>query len=1360
MASGTCAAMGRSWSAAAATSAAKTSGRTALLAGLPAITGFTATPAAVSPGEAATLSWVVSDADALTLDGGPFANSDVTGQTTAFAANLTQTTIFTLTASNAQGSTDAQVTVGVGAPGAPPFISEFLAINDGGLEDGDGDASDWIEIFNPDLAPVSLNGWYLTDDPANLTKWQLPAVSVPGVGYLVVFASGKDRSTAGAELHTSFKLDGDGEYLALVMPDGTTVADAFSPAFPPQQPHVSHGSHGSPPERGALFPPTPGAPNSALTGPVVRNLTENPDPVPGDADPIVVRAEISPGTSPVVAATLHYRVMFAGETAVPMNDSGGGVYTATIPASASAPGEMVRWYVTAEDQGGDVSRAPLFADPGGTPEYHGTVIADPGITTQLPVMHRFVENPSGTETRSGTRGAFFYNGEFFDNIFSRARGGTSINWPKKSYKIDFNDGHHFRFRDGVPRVDEINLNTTYTDKSYVRAVLSYEHQRDAGMPSPEAFLVHLRQNGAFWNVAVLVEQPDRDFLRRWDLDPDGALYKGAIAPTHYEPSTPLSRWEKKTRRHEDKSDLDAFIDGIAQTGGALEGYLFDNVDLPTHINYMATTCITQNIDGSDKNHYLYRDSDGSGEWTMLPWDLDLTFGPNALNTDAIVSGQQYASHPYIGARPYTLSGGKYNHFLEVIVADPRTRAMLNRRIRSLIDRHLSSGYFQSRIDELVAQIGPDVLLDKATWGGDAHFGTADFTLEAAADRIKNEYLTPRVPYLTVTEGQSGSGTVLIPEATAPVTALVPTGASLGDTWKLAGFDDSGWLSGANAVGYERAFSQSYTPLLGIDLLSPAIPAAMRIDVDGDNLNENNTCYVRYEFDLADRSAIGFLKLRVRYDDGFVAYLNGTRVAGRNDPATPAWNSAATAPHGDGSAVVFTDFDITSFKGDLIDGRNVLAVQAMNEGATSSDMLFSCELLDEASGGGQGAGIPPPQPAAPAIDFGAVEFNPPSGNQDEEYVELVNPNAFAVDVSGWTLAGGISITLKPGTVIPAGDSLYLSPDVSAFRARGSSPTGSEGRFVQGPYSGHLSNFGEPLTLSDAAGTPVRQTTTPAAPSAAQLHLVVSELMYHPAGDPGAEFVELLNISSSTTLDLDGIRFSAGIDFAFAGSAVTSLAPGARVLVVRDQAAFEAVHGTGLPVAGEFENSTLLDNDGERIKLDDATNSTIKEFTYNDKTPWPEAADGLGPSLVLVAPASNPDPDLAASWRPSAQAGGNPDASDATTFSGTAGLDADANGIDDLLDYALGHPPGAHDGLPAITLAGDRLTLSYTRNLAAEDVALDALWSDDLITWQSLGDSFELTSVSQDANGRQTLQFTWPPGSPTPGNRLFVRLTAIR
>src|SRR5262245_40962799 len=74
---------------------------------------------------------------------------------------------------------------------AVPIISEFLADNDGGLKDEDGEDQDWIEIYNPDTSPVSMAGWRLTDDPADLSKWVFPNVSIPADGRLIVWASNK-----------------------------------------------------------------------------------------------------------------------------------------------------------------------------------------------------------------------------------------------------------------------------------------------------------------------------------------------------------------------------------------------------------------------------------------------------------------------------------------------------------------------------------------------------------------------------------------------------------------------------------------------------------------------------------------------------------------------------------------------------------------------------------------------------------------------------------------------------------------------------------------------------------------------------------------------------------------------------------------------------------------------------------------------------------------------------------------------------------------------------------------------------------------------------------------------------------------
>ncbi|NLF29703.1 MAG: hypothetical protein GX591_02305, partial [Planctomycetes bacterium] len=127
--------------------------------------------------------------------------------------------------------------------GAGPVINELMASNAEGLRDADGDTSDWIEIFNDSDAAVNLAGWYLTDNPDNLTKWAFPSVTIPSYGHLLVFASDKDRADAGQELHTNFKLSAAGEYLALVQTVETipTIAHELTPAFPPQVPDVSYG---------------------------------------------------------------------------------------------------------------------------------------------------------------------------------------------------------------------------------------------------------------------------------------------------------------------------------------------------------------------------------------------------------------------------------------------------------------------------------------------------------------------------------------------------------------------------------------------------------------------------------------------------------------------------------------------------------------------------------------------------------------------------------------------------------------------------------------------------------------------------------------------------------------------------------------------------------------------------------------------------------------------------------------------------------------------------------------------------------------------------------------------------------------
>jgi hypothetical protein len=141
------------------------------------------------------------------------------------------------------------------------LITEFMAENDKTLNDEDGDASDWIEIYNAEEIAINLNGWFLTDATNNLAKWRFPDVSLLPNTYLVVFASEKNRTNPVARLHTNFKLDKGGEYLALV-DRAANIASEFAPNYPAQYTDVSYGrDFGNPNIVGYFAKATPGAAN-------------------------------------------------------------------------------------------------------------------------------------------------------------------------------------------------------------------------------------------------------------------------------------------------------------------------------------------------------------------------------------------------------------------------------------------------------------------------------------------------------------------------------------------------------------------------------------------------------------------------------------------------------------------------------------------------------------------------------------------------------------------------------------------------------------------------------------------------------------------------------------------------------------------------------------------------------------------------------------------------------------------------------------------------------------------------------------------------------------------------------------------
>ena len=113
-------------------------------------------------------------------------------------------------------------------------------------------------------------------------------------------------------------------------------------------------------------------------------------------------------------------------------------------------------------------------------------------------------------------------------------------------------------------------------------------------------------------------------------------------------------------------------------------------------------------------------------------------------------------------------------------------------------------------------------------------------------------------------------------------------------------------------------------------------------------------------------------------------------------------------------------------------------------------------------------------------------------------------------------------MPPGTVLPPNGALYVCPKAAAFRARTVSPKGGEGSSSRAATRASFAVSGETLALIDASGATNNTTSLPRRASDVQRYLVVSELMFHPAGNGLAEFIELFNTSSSVTLDLTDVR----------------------------------------------------------------------------------------------------------------------------------------------------------------------------------------------------------------------------------------------
>jgi hypothetical protein len=262
-------------------------------------------------------------------------------------------------------------------------ISEFLAANATGLADEDGEQPGWIEIYNSGASPVNLAGWALTNSADTPGMWVFPSRTIAAGNYLVVFTSGKDRKPASGNLHTNFKLNANGDYLALVSPQSPRGAVvAFNP-FPPQRYDYSYGLVG-----GVLRYFSPSTPGSANTTATYTGVTAKPDVSVSRGffkDPFqLVVSCATPGAT--VRYTLDGSVPTATSTAYtgPLSITGTTVLRLVALGATTIPSETVTHSYIYLDQVFNQAPPP-YNNPGG-PNNNTSYPATPSVGgVSLPV---------------------------------------------------------------------------------------------------------------------------------------------------------------------------------------------------------------------------------------------------------------------------------------------------------------------------------------------------------------------------------------------------------------------------------------------------------------------------------------------------------------------------------------------------------------------------------------------------------------------------------------------------------------------------------------------------------------------------------------------------------------------------------------------------------------------------------------------------------------------------------------------------------------------------------------------------------------------------------------------------------------
>ncbi len=652
-------------------------------------------------------------------------------------------------------------------------------------------------------------------------------------------------------------------------------------------------------------------------------------------------------------------------------------------------------------------------------------------------------------------------------------------------------------------------NTTQQVRAqYVRDQWHRDAQIDMGRLTTHQAYMHLYINGLYWGVYHIFERPSAPFL---------AAYLGG------------------DRTEYDALNLGEPVDGDLEAWNAMmalgnagvstpEAYtaIQEYLDVPNLIDFLLVNYYSGNVDWDHNNWYAGRRREPGAGYRFFVWDAERTYWD--LNTNRVTLNN--ANRP-TGLHTRLRQNAEYR----LLFADHIQRHFF---LGGTLTPEAAERRWLARADE----VAPALSAEAARWG-DAKRPARPYTRdrEWAAElaslrrtwfpqrtgivlgQLRSAGLWPalaapvfsrhggRVPSgfavdLTAPEGEvwytaDGSdprleGGDVAPtarlspgfeprtevDAGAAVRVLVPTDDTLGTDWTATDFDDSAWIAGRTGVGYESR--TGFEELIETDVLDAMLDA-------------NASVYLRVEFDL-DPASADELRLLMKYDDGFVAYLDGVRVASANAPDDVTWESAAIRSHPDRLAREFEAFPLPGVLGGLRAGRHVLAVHGMNIRSGDSDCLIvpvlesltstgerivlteNARLRARARSGDEWSPLseavfvvegsyplriselmyrPAPDPAPAAFDADAFEF-----------IEFENVGRVPIELAGARLERGVEFDFSESVIdrIEPGGVLVLVRDFRAFRTR----YDTRGMPIGGEYRGVLSNSGERLVLRGPLG----------------------------------------------------------------------------------------------------------------------------------------------------------------------------------------------------------------------------------------------------------------------------------------------------